>query len=927
MKQAPLNKNNSEKRDTSNENQREQSQIGESVSLPPPPLQFTSLPLQQKIKEEGEEKISQKKEDKLLQFANEDDNRLENPPDNNTNKENTPFSASRPYQLKTSSVTENRDTEDNKSYTLRKASNNERLPEDVQMKMENSFQNDFSKINIHKNSEQANEMGAYAFTQKNNIHFAPGQYQPYSPKGQTLIGHELTHVIQQQEGNVKPTTQAKGILINDDKHLEKEADEMGAKAARGEIQQKKSSSKFKSLNGTSNVQRKKKERKTDSIIQKFDPTTEQTQEISAPSTVPEGGTNVNQVGIVNWYQSPQLKLRATPSTDEENIIGYLEFNTRAQVLKEFPGGWYFVSLENGQMGYTAKSYISTNLPEPNANLHLVESGANGTAIAIAEQYFADNTILGMDLRFFVNAIAYINNVEVPQTRNGWRQVHFQADDLIWIPSLAYARGLSNLIESGSLTYDMLSSVGLGDIAQSASQKINDFGRAIRLAGQYIPEALGRHALRGLENALVSVALLVLGAAVLLGITTGIGALIGNAPGAAIGFKVGMFLIKWLGLALLVHWVIDSIRRVGSAFFTFIQTIWNADGDPEVIDRGARELAEALGTLVEVIIEGLVMILAARGVVWVTGRVAGSRFGERIGMPRLIEWMRSQGGRETRPPTESNGRPIEPPRPNPSPRAPEGMSQSLIQIRARLRDPKAIEQFDNMYNRMNQNSSRMERAIENMTRDGRSLEQRLIQEWNRANPTPRGDALGEVSRLKTEADTLRTEIETFRTENPEISGTNSWMRAIEGELTVIERMRTGRSEATLERVQGVENNINGLRGELIIARSSRGVTGVGQRFSLDGVRNKVEIDVVRNDGRTWVESKTTQPFSTESPSWTGGRSGEGMQLQAIEMVRSASQNPINGVAPRVVWEFHNGLTRSVANALRSIGVEPRGRIVD
>lgn len=116
------------------------------------------------------------------------------------------------------------------------------LDKTVQAKMENAFQSDFSDVNITQNSGEATNMGALAFTQGNNIHFAPGQYKPTTSEGQELIGHELTHVIQQKEGRVKANTQAKGVAVNDDPALESEADLMGKKAANGQhvIVQKKS---------------------------------------------------------------------------------------------------------------------------------------------------------------------------------------------------------------------------------------------------------------------------------------------------------------------------------------------------------------------------------------------------------------------------------------------------------------------------------------------------------------------------------------------------------------------------------------------------------------------------------------------------------------------------------------------------------------
>jgi hypothetical protein len=107
------------------------------------------------------------------------------------------------------------------------------MPPDVQRKMEQSFGADFSAVRIHEGG-QAAAIGALAYTQGTDIHFAPGRYDPSSTAGQELLGHELTHVVQQARGRVAATTQKKGVAINDDSSLEREADQMGARAARGE---------------------------------------------------------------------------------------------------------------------------------------------------------------------------------------------------------------------------------------------------------------------------------------------------------------------------------------------------------------------------------------------------------------------------------------------------------------------------------------------------------------------------------------------------------------------------------------------------------------------------------------------------------------------------------------------------------------------
>lgn len=114
----------------------------------------------------------------------------------------------------------------------RKVENNTGIPDDVKQRMEDSFGTDFSSVRVHPDSAKAPEVGALAYTQGTDIHFAPGQFKPDTSAGQQLIGHELTHVVQQAEGRVQPTTEIGGIPVNDNEGLEHEADVLGAKAAR-----------------------------------------------------------------------------------------------------------------------------------------------------------------------------------------------------------------------------------------------------------------------------------------------------------------------------------------------------------------------------------------------------------------------------------------------------------------------------------------------------------------------------------------------------------------------------------------------------------------------------------------------------------------------------------------------------------------------
>ncbi|MDA0866333.1 MAG: DUF4157 domain-containing protein, partial [Cyanobacteria bacterium] len=81
---------------------------------------------------------------------------------------------------------------------------------------------DLSGVQVHYNSSEPAQINALAYTQGQDIHIGPSQEQH--------LPHEGWHVVQQMQGRVKPTVQAK-LPINDDHRLEREADLMGAKAA------------------------------------------------------------------------------------------------------------------------------------------------------------------------------------------------------------------------------------------------------------------------------------------------------------------------------------------------------------------------------------------------------------------------------------------------------------------------------------------------------------------------------------------------------------------------------------------------------------------------------------------------------------------------------------------------------------------------
>ncbi|HSG38391.1 MAG TPA: DUF4157 domain-containing protein, partial [Thermoanaerobaculia bacterium] len=103
------------------------------------------------------------------------------------------------------------------------------LPQAVQRKMEAFFGTRFDDVRVHV-GPQAGAIGALAFTHGSEIYFAPGQYHPGTAHGQRLLGHELTHVVQQRAGRVRNPF-GEGVALVQDALLEAEAEQMGARAA------------------------------------------------------------------------------------------------------------------------------------------------------------------------------------------------------------------------------------------------------------------------------------------------------------------------------------------------------------------------------------------------------------------------------------------------------------------------------------------------------------------------------------------------------------------------------------------------------------------------------------------------------------------------------------------------------------------------
>jgi hypothetical protein len=96
------------------------------------------------------------------------------------------------------------------------------LPDHLKAGIENLSGVSMDDVKVHYNSAQPVQVHAHAFAQGTQIHVGPGQ--------ERHVAHEAWHVVQQKQGRVQATVRANGVSINDDPHLEREADVQGAKA-------------------------------------------------------------------------------------------------------------------------------------------------------------------------------------------------------------------------------------------------------------------------------------------------------------------------------------------------------------------------------------------------------------------------------------------------------------------------------------------------------------------------------------------------------------------------------------------------------------------------------------------------------------------------------------------------------------------------
>ena len=111
----------------------------------------------------------------------------------------------------------------------RKRGGGQPLGDATRHRLERTFDADFSTVRVHTDSEAgrvSRALGANAFATGRDIFFDHGAYQPDNFRGQKLLAHELTHVVQQ-----RGAAPSKLVLSQPGDHYEREADAISTNIA------------------------------------------------------------------------------------------------------------------------------------------------------------------------------------------------------------------------------------------------------------------------------------------------------------------------------------------------------------------------------------------------------------------------------------------------------------------------------------------------------------------------------------------------------------------------------------------------------------------------------------------------------------------------------------------------------------------------
>lgn len=295
--------------------------------------------------------------------------------------------------------------------------------------------------------------------------------------------------------------------------------------------------------------------------------------------------------------------------------------TRLFVSGTHPGApdWHYVTahLADGMFrGYVQGFRITTQLPEPLAELHQVVSG--DTAESLAQRKFSHAVTDGRDLRFYENVLLHVNQQQgragvrgTYQDPNlvggGANNIQLVAGHRIWLVSAAYALTLSNLVPDGSLTGGAVAS------ARRFARHLEDILAAVNQSPGHVGEVAGEYAQAIMEHRVeiagVVAAFLMaeMASAFLAATPTGVG---------QIAAAVIQLLLAFFGAQGMVMATLEAANHAGN----WLNLGWTANGNAEQIAEASRAFVRMLVAIAVAALSFLGMRTNARNAVRIIGNI-------------------------------------------------------------------------------------------------------------------------------------------------------------------------------------------------------------------------------------------------------------------------------------------------------------------
>eukprot|EP01083_Nonionella_stella_P118613 354136_1 len=168
-----------------------------------------------------------------------------------------------------------------------------------------------------------------------------------------------------------------------------------------------------------------------------------------------------------------------------------------------------------------------------------------------------------------------------------------------------------------------------------------------------------------------------------------------------------------------------------------------------------------------------------------------------------------------------------------------------------------------------------------------------------------------------ADSLRCAVEEFSTIH-KIPGVSKLRRNVLKERKFFSTLHSCPEETIASRIR--TSNLPFLEALYETLSAEHGVISVLSRF------DSCSVDIVSEKGRKWIKMKAQSPWMIQQVyDGMSSRKNKNLVGMASRYVSASREHLIDYEPPKVVFVFANGVTESVADALRAVGAMVRGQI--